>query len=358
MSAIEFVPLTDNLLSACVDFNGRLKAAGATSVLLPTKASIGGHHVAVETNGTVRGGVLLQTFCAAIDGSPVTVCNIQSPVTEGVVDRRFNSIAVKMLGFIRKRHPFSYAVGMGSEQSPFARLLNGAGWSVSSAPFMFAPVRPSQVLVGLPVFQSRHRSIAARILAYSGTATAVYWIWRKAHRARTRGFELSAIYDWPTETDEIWRKSASKIAFGLNRDRSGLAIIYPRTEPRLLRFALRSASGFAGWCCCLLTKMNGSPHFGNLMVGTVLDGLSEPAARPALYALAIEKLYSLGADLVILNHTNIDDIATTKQFGMLETRSNYVVALSPDLAKMIRARPAGFRRIHITRGDGDGRINL
>ena len=64
-----------------------------------------------------------------LNGQVIPLTNIQSPLSEGVVDRAFSGVGLRMLQFLARRNPYAYAVGMGSEENPFARLLKGAGWT-------------------------------------------------------------------------------------------------------------------------------------------------------------------------------------------------------------------------------------
>jgi hypothetical protein len=76
-----------------------------------------------------------------LNGQVIPLTNIQSPLRKGVVDRAFSGVGLRMLQFLARRNPYAYAVGMGSEENPFARLLKGAGWTVARVPFQFAVIR-------------------------------------------------------------------------------------------------------------------------------------------------------------------------------------------------------------------------
>jgi len=66
-------------------------------------------------------------------------------------------------------------------------------------------------------------------------------------------------------------------------------------------------------------------------------------------------LHSAGADLVVTNQTH-GWRSGFRRCGFLASKSNYLLAMSPTLAQDV----AGGARnhIHVTRGDGDGRIHL
>ena len=120
---VEFTLLTGSLVPACRAFNERIRAHGEPPFLLPEDASAnegaathGGvcrnHYVAVDERGAVRGGVLLMEQRGWLGSTVIPLINIQSPLSEGIVDRSFSGVSLQMLKFVYGRSPFAYAVGM------------------------------------------------------------------------------------------------------------------------------------------------------------------------------------------------------------------------------------------------------
>jgi len=64
-----------------------------------------------------------------------------------------------------------------------------------------------------------------------------------------------------------------------------------------------------------------------------------------------------GADLVITNQTHAAMQAAFSHAGFQRGPSNYILGLSKAIAEKVRAG-RGEAAIHITRGDGDGRMHL
>jgi hypothetical protein len=79
---------------------------------------------------------------------------------------------------------------------------------------------------------------------------------------------------------------------------------------------------------------------------------------PATAAAVDSELAQRGADLVLLNHSHESWIHAFRAAGFLSGPSNYTLGMSKTLADAIRAREGGEKLIHITRGDGDGRVHL
>jgi hypothetical protein len=134
--------------------------------------------------------------------------------------------------------------------------------------------------------------------------------------------------------------------------------MYPLTDPRNigLRFSHRGRD--VGWAVLYDTAMRQSAHFGNLRVGTVIDCWARPGFADAVARAATRTLEGRGVDLMIVNHAHAAWVSAFRRSGYLHGPSNYGLALSPALATAVRAAPDGEARMHVTRGDADGRVHL
>jgi hypothetical protein len=366
---VEFVPLSAALVPACRAFNDRLRRRGEPPFLLPEKAPAEpqagsgaitwNHYAAVDDTGAVRGGVLLMEQRGWLGPCAIPLINIQSPLSEGAVDRAFSGVGLRMLQFLTRRNPHLYAVGMGSEQNPFARLLTAAGWQVTRVPFQFAVIHAARFLREIgPLRHGRKRTLA-RFAAASGLGAAAAAAWRLTRRRPSlRGYSFESTDSWPNALDAIWDRCRGDLAFSVVRDTLAVADLHPDSQPRLKRYLLRAGGETVGWSVGLVTAMQGNPHFGDLSVGTLLDALAPPEHLDALLAHTHDALRGLGADLIVANYTHARWQARLRRLGFMNGPSNYLLAMSKPLASAIQARPGAFSRVYISRGDGDGRINL
>jgi hypothetical protein len=366
---VEFLPLTEPLIPACRAFNERITSRGKPLFLLPETAQLadpgspGGvqrsHHVAVDEDGEVRGGVLLAEQRGWLAGHTVTLVNIQSPLSEGAFDRRFLSVSLQMLKFVSQRSPYLYVVGMGGEQSALARFLTAAGWRVTLAPFLFSVVRACKVLREVGSFQHGPQRSVARLAATTGLGALGSGLWQLAHRtAGLNGYALEPVSGWPAEVDSIWERNREDLAFSAVRDLPALNDLYPVSQHRLYRFLLLSNGRAVGWSTGIVTAMKNDQYFGNLSVGTILDGLAAREHLRALLVLSQAELRRLGADLIITNQTHIQWRKQLRRLGFLVGPSNYALAISKSLAAALQKIPDSESRIHVNRGDGAGRLHL
>lgn len=366
---IEFTPVTDALLPACRAFNERLRIHGEPPFTLAEEAppecapAPGGitwtRFVAVDETGAVRGGVTLMEQRGWLAGREVPLINVQSPLSEGTVDRAFAGVGLQMLRFLERRGDYIYAVGMGNEQNPFARLLKAAGWRVALAPFQFSVIRAGRFLREIAPLQEASRRIVARFAAATGLGAAGLAAWRAAHwRPGARGYSLDAEGFKPGEAGSVWRGCREALTFAAVRDAAGVAGLHPGSEPRLRRFVLRRGGEAVGWSVGLATAVRENAYFGDLTVGTILDALAPEEHLTELLARTRDALADLGADLVIGNFTHAAWRSGLRRAGFLSGPSNYVLAMSKPLAAAVKSEPDGLARVYVTRADGDGRLNL
>jgi len=148
------------------------------------------------------------------------------------------------------------------------------------------------------------------------------------------------------------------MSFSVVRDEQILAGLYPDSQPRLQRFVLRLSGEVVGWSVGLVTPMKEDGNFGDLIVGTILDGLATKEHLGILLALTRSALRDMGAELIVTNQMHSSWQAELRRLGFFSGPSNYMVALSKPVATALQAEPGGLDHVHVNRGDGDGRIHL
>ena len=367
---VEFTPLTASLIPGCRAFNERLRSHVTPPFLLPESESAktpnqapGGisshHYIAVDQGGEVRGGVFLTEQPGWLQRQTIPLVNVQSPLSEGLVDRKFSGVSLQMLKFVTSRSPYAYAVGMGSETNPLPRLLKAAGWWVNPVPFEFVVISASRFLSEIGPLRSGNRRRVARAGAVCGLASVALKAWLLAHPSPAlHGYSLELATSWPNGTDAVWERCRAELSFSLVRDERTLADLYPDTQGRLKRFVQRSGGEIVGWSVALVTKMNDNSNFGDLVVGTILDGLAAREHLRAMLALTRNALRELGAEVIVTNQTHSDWQVESRKLGFFSHSSNYLLAVSKAVADALRSEVGAPDRMHVTRGDGDGRIHL
>ena len=368
--AIQIVEYTDRERTAALAFNERLRTAGApTDFLLPEHGNNGAgaadapvrwtHYLALDEDAA-RGGFLLMEQTGWLNGATVPVANYQSPLSEGICDSRHGLVGMHMVRFVERRIPHVFAVGMGAPDRPLPRLLAAAGWSLRAVPFFARIVRPARVLRELPLFrQRRPLDLATRAAA----ATGLGWAGIRAlqgkgaiERLRAGRLRLDRLTRWDDWTTTLWETVRGGCSFATVRDRAALERLYPLDDARYHVYAATIGGRPVGWAVALKTPMREHRHFANLTVVTILDAVAQPPFAAPLLARVVREVEH-DADLVVTNQSHEMWQAACRRCGFLPGPSNFLFAASRRLSAGIEAG-GGMPRVHLTRGDGDGRVHL
>ena len=318
--------------------------------------------LAIEEEKMVRGGYILKTQDFWVDGTIETIGNLQLPLSEGIVDPRYGFVGVQLVLNALKRQPALYSLGMGGLENPYPRLLKGLKWSMFLVPFFFRVVRPARFLRGLPLLRTTAtRRLGLNLLARSGAGwLGTCLVQRLAARGRRGaaacGVEAQGGFgDW---ADEVWEASHRQYTLVATRDRESLETIYGNAFRGLIVLRMTRDRKDTGWAAVLDTAMSGHRQFGDLRVGSIVDGFSAPDDAPAVIRAATLFLEQRKVDLIVSNQTHRAWVEGLRSSGFLKGPSNFALALSRSLASKIPSCAERWGEFHFNRGDGDGPINL
>jgi hypothetical protein len=356
----QIVELGSDHLPAARAFNARMQAGGAPGDFVHASISHRDPAAPVRTTqeivwdgADVHGGVLRFEFPA----SPQPVVNFQSPISEGTIDKQYSMVAMQLVRHMQQAGR-AFIVGMGGFDKPLPRLLKASGWRVVAVPFFFRVHRPNRFLRELPLLRQSRKlaslSGIARVtgLGWAGLQARHWWSTRPVRS----DCALHPLEGWPPWVDEVWSEFSARCSFAVSRDRRTLDWLYPSADRRVLRFSMRARGADVAWVTCVRSEMRDDAHFGNLCVGTILDGLAPEGYASTLVGLADRELRARGCDVVISNQTHRSFVQAFADCGFLSRPSNYLLACTRPLASLIEERGASL--VHVTRGDGDGRIHL
>ena len=398
--SLEILPYSPEAVPAVREFNRRLLAGGAPASQqfpeTPDPAWMPGMELflAVE-EGVVRGGYILRRQTFAVPGADIDAAHYRLPLSEGVVDRAYATLGLRMVRDALARQPRLYAMGMGGWDKPLPQMLKRLGWTMCAVPFHFKVVHPGRFLRHIrPLRTSPLRRAALDAAAFTGAG----WLGMKAlglaRRLPTAPVDLApAFAPW---TDEVWERARPTYALLARRDADTLDRLFPPSAPRFLR--VRAAGG---WAVLLDTQMQDHKQFGDMRVGTIVDCLAPPESAAAIVRACTSLLEQRGVDLIVSNQLHAAWSSALLSSGFRTSESNYLLALSPALAKTVGQAgyppvnppetspplvdsssprrsvafqaamtpfkgaflagfppPAPYDHYHFNRGDGDGPIHL
>jgi hypothetical protein len=309
--------------------------------------------------GEVRGGYLMTHTRFAIHGETTWIaCGPQLNTSEGIVNRAWGMTGAINLRDALKRQPLLYGLGMGGFHEPQARLLAAMKWPLNPVPFFFRVLNPSRFFANIAYLRkSRRAQVMLDLVRYTGLG----WAFSLAQfrPARSNGLAQVELCDefggW---ADELWSICRDRYSLIALRDSNTLNRLYPSSDRRFHRLRVSRQGKLLGWAVVLDTQMSGHKHFGNMRVGSIVDCLAHAEDAAAVVRCSSSLLEQRGVDLIVSNQASSAWGQALLAAGYLRGPSNFILALSPMLAARLKPLEGSRTSIHMTRGDGDGPINL
>lgn len=339
---ITFVPYTPEWRGAVAEFNGRIATSGFE---FPTEFA-GEATLAVEDGLHVRGAYILRKQSFSLGGEPAVVAHYRLPLSEGTVNRTYAMLGVQLLRHALQRQPMLYAIGMGGLDRPLPRMLRAAGWTLHLVPFHFKVVHPYAFLRQIrPLRRTVARRLALDTLAFSGLGWLALRLLQPGVSA-TGTAKTASLFGG--QEDRLWEVCLESYPTLARRDSATLNELYGEARFHRLRV------GESGWVVMLDTQMKDDPYFGNLRLGSIVDGMALPGQTGEVVREATAFLERRGVDLIVSNQAHRSWVEALEAARFRPGPSNFVFAAS----KALTARIGDWNLIHMNRGDGDGPIHL
>jgi hypothetical protein len=355
---------------AAIDFNRRVVAGGGyPGFLLAVNphAFNPGLLVSVEARVAVdgefvRGGYLLQWRDFWINGTRRRVCALQSPISEGIINRHYAGIGILMVRHALSVNPRLYGVGMGGTERSLPRMLRSLGFSVGTVPFWFRVNRVGPFLRHIEHLRSSRKIRAVIDLA---RFTGLGWLGvrglqlLKSPWRHDRSVQSATLDSLDTVADEIWDLSKNDYRCLGVRDSAMLSLLYPSDEPKYTRIRVYRRDRNIGWAVLVEKQMQGNKYFGDMRVGVVADCLARPGDAGLVVHEAARHLAEHGADITVANFQHPAWIDGCRRAGFFAGPSRHVLALSRTLVDDLSPVEINLAEtVHISRGDSDGLANL
>jgi hypothetical protein len=369
--SIRVVPYTAEWCDAVRAFNDRMHATGThwgwygshVDDWLPEREgrkTWREHWLAVEDGDTVRGAYALKPHEWWIRGERRSVSDWQGPVTEGLIDRRYSALGLRLTREMLKQYPLLYSWGHGGLEQPMLLMLDKLGWRLHRTPFCVRVVRPFRFLRRNRFLRSTPaRRAALDLAAFSGAGSLGIPL---LHAARSRALPraeaepFASFGDW---ADELWERCKTEYAAIALRDaRTMNALVAPHRWPSALCLRMRSSARTLGWAVVMDTSMQDDERFGSLRVGSVVDALASPADAGAVVAAAYRFLAGRGVDLVVSNQAHPAWVGAFAASGFWLVPDRRVFAASPELARALEPWDEVAAGLHLTNMDGHGPMAL
>jgi hypothetical protein len=371
--------VADDDIPAVARFNQRLRDGGRGEDQITLSPSLPGEAryrpagfpvyrrmMIAEDGREVRAALMLYHNNIFIHGKKRDCCWMDMPISEGIIDRRYSLAIIQLLKAALKYQPFLMSTGAGPVDKVSFRLLTTLNWRNHVVPFFFYPVKVTSVLLGLSYFKKHAKLRYGALLgAYTGLGAGLSGVLTLSRRIAPclSGYEYSmekAFDDW---ADRIFDDCIPDYGVAMRSDATTLNILYPPDKPGLTRLRVRrkgakhGAGQDVGWILVASKQMKDNRYFGDLKVGTLVDGFGRAANAPALVAAGIDHLAETGADIIVANFSHEAWVKACHRSGMLAGPDSYYHFVSPGGSPLFEdaCQP---RDIHMARGHSDGMWSL
>jgi hypothetical protein len=316
------------------------------------------HFVAVDETGVVRGAYILKTETFWVADREQAVSNFQLPLSEGIVDKKWAMVGVRLLTDALKRNPLLYCLGMGGTSRPLPQMLARFGWDLIEVPFYFRVLRGRNFARELRAVGGAAASalrLAGRV-GFASVGTEGWNLWSRMRApSPSRRNDVEIVEEFSPENVPSEAAFLEGISCAAKRNSATLAERFPKADKRFLRVVLRAADRrVEAWALLGLSQLKDHKQFGNMRLGSVIDVMAREGSEAALIQECLRILADRGADLVVSNQTHRRWQAALGSNFFVGGPSNFALARSPQLA-LLGSDPGA---LHFTRGDGDGPINL
>jgi hypothetical protein len=171
-------------------------------------------------------------------------------------------------------------------------------------------------------------------------------------------FQPQTLTEFGALADTVWNATRGMYSFSAVRNAACLQYTYPESGPPWHGIRLTSAGETVGWAQLLDCKVRQRSYFGTMKVMALVDGVAPAAAVSSLVAASVRVAQDCGADLIFSNQMHAAWAGALRKQGFWQGPSNYLLALSKELAALLGPLSESAPLIHFNRGDGDGMVNL
>lgn len=371
---IKIIPYSENIIESVIDFNQRLAECGSIFKLPETniprwlpkiddRKIYQENFLAIENDSIVRGGYTLKHQEFSFEGKIISIGVARAPLSEGIINNKYNLVALQLLTDALKKQPLLYGLGLGSEEEPINKIYRTLGWPIIPVPFYFKVNNPSNFLKGISFLRRTwYHKLIFDILAVSGIGSIVIkliqYLFRKVEKNENL-LSIEIVEDFSYWADRLWENCKEKFTMIGVRDSNVLNILYPKDDDRFIRLKVSFKDAAIGWVVILNTQMSNHKQFGDMRVGSIIDCLALPHNASKVLSSATKYLEKADVDLIISNQTHHSWCSALKNSGFINGLSNFNFTASKELIKLLNhPKEIMISNMHLNRGDCDGPNNL
>ena len=319
--------------------------------------------ILTENKATVRAGYVLKCQWFKVNDALLQIGYYYRPISAGLFNKRYNICGVLLVNDAQKRNPNIFTLGMGGTSEALPKLLKGLNWNLQKVPFFFKVCRPLPFLKNIRYLKNtKLKSFIIMMAANSGLG----WLCIKIFflvvslfyiRLKKKPYivvEEMKVFD--QDLNYVWENAKQYNSFIAVRNCEYLKTLY--SDKRFIKLKFFDGSKVVGWSISLCTQLNDHKQFGYMKLGSIVDCLSLKGYEKSIISRTSEMLKKKGVDLIVSNQSHIFWKNALKMNSFVNGPSNFIFASSKVLSDKLEGNIKSKDYIHLTRGDGDGPINL
>lgn len=370
--AINIVPYEEIHINAVKDFNKRISQKKDTSKFpesniphwLPQKEGLNIYqkfYLAIE-NSVVRGAYIIKYQDFYINGEKIKVGCLQLPISEGIVDKKYSFLGVQLIRDALEKEPLLYALGIGGYNESYAKILLKLKWNNFLTPFHFRVINPENFFKNISFLRNKLiYKLILNISAYTLLPGLLLKLFQKIKSKKNTNYKnilFERVDEFGNWSNEIWNSVKDKFSMIAERNSDILNFLYPKEKEKFIKLKISNDSQTIGWVVLLITQVKNHKHFGNMLLGSIVDNLSLQGFENEVIFTATEYLTKSKVDLIVTNQSHINWVNALNNSGYSSGPSNYIFFSSPKLEKLLNPLQSQKNFTFFNRGDGDGPITL
>lgn len=319
--------------------------------------------ILTENKTVVRAGYTLKYQWFKVNDTLLQTGSCHNPITAGLFNKKYNICGVLLLHDAQKKNPNLFCLGMGGYSQALPKLLKGMNWNFQTIPFFFKVCNPITFLNNIRYLKrTKLKSFIIVLAANSGlgwlSLKIIFLIvslfnirFKKEPYIVTKEIEI-----FDRDLDFVWESVKQYNSFIAVRNCDYLNSLY--SDKKFIKLRFSSGGEIVGWSISLCNKLEKHKYFGHMKLGSIVDCLSVEGYESSIINKTSNILKKKGADLIVSNQSHLFWQNAFKRNSFMNGPSNFIFASSENLSKKFKNVENEEKYIHVTRGDGDGPINL
>ena len=360
----------DNDKKIINDFNKELENQGF-NISLPISHSekpnnnliFQNSYILTENKIIVRAGYTLKTQLFKVNDELMQIGYYYRPVSAGLYNKKYNICGILLLNDAQKKNPNLFGLGMGGYSEPLPQLFKSLNWDLKKIPFFFKICNPNSFLKNITYLKNtKLKSFLISIFLSTGLG----WCLIKSismilslinfRPEKKKILSVEEITSFDKGINLVWENAKEYYSFAAVRNSEYLKILY--TDQKFIKLKFIEKNKVVGWSVSLCNNLDNHNYFGNMKLGSIVDCLALKGYESDIIKKTSDILKNKGADLIVSNQSHVFWKKAFKINSFLNGPSNYIFASSKILSEKLLINKKQKNHLHLTRGDGDGPINL